>query len=168
MAVTQRHDQIQDAIAIQVSDTNIIAGGKRVAARHQCDNWLAHKSSIAHTKQNRELRISAADRHIVDSTAVQIHYRHGVRGSSDINLARRLKCAVAVAEQDSDATCGTAWRGEPCDAMHHHQIEPAIAIEIRRQDSGRIESGSVWEKGGGVEAARASTGKQCEAELRTV
>jgi hypothetical protein len=34
VAVTQRHDQIYDAIAIQVTDTNVVAGRKKVATRN--------------------------------------------------------------------------------------------------------------------------------------
>jgi len=168
VAVTQRYDQIQDAIAIQVANTNIIAGGKKVAARNQRDHWLPRKRSISHAQQNRELGVPAADRHILDSIAIEISYRHGHRTGPDINLIRRLKCTVSVAEQNSNAARRTARCGETSNVMHYYQIELAVAIEIRRCDGGLIESGRVWEKSRCVEGARASAGKKCEAELRSV
>jgi len=89
-------------------------------------------------------------------------------GRRDIVQHERLECAIAVTEQDGNTVRGSARRYVTTDVMHHRQVELAVAVEIRRRDGGRIESGSVWKINRWVEGSRAGTGKQCEAQLRIV
>ena len=77
-AVTQRHNLVLNVIAIQVADSDVIAGRKKVAARQPARQLpRLQQSSLLMPSKRESSEVFAAHRFILDSVAVQIHDRHG-------------------------------------------------------------------------------------------